>query len=308
MANEENDPRSIALAWFVRMQSGETTQAERLAHARWLAEADAHRQEYRKLEGLWADFDAIARPVIEPVDRSRRRFLVGSAAGLAASLVGVAAWQGGYLGSLGDFSTGTGEQRTIRLADGSQVTLDADSAIDVGFDAHTRRVHLLQGRAFFDVAADKARPFSVEASKGVATALGTRFSVHRRETFVTVDVEESAVSVVAPDASTIVLTAPESLSYSQRGIAQVGRIDTEVAAAWRHGKLIFEDQPLGQVIEDVNRYRHGSIRIYGDGLQALRVSGIFDMANPDGVLDTITRTLPISAYRLTDYFVVLRPA
>lgn len=308
MANKETDPRSVALEWFLRMQSGETTQAERLAHARWLADADAHRQEYRKLEGLWADFDAIPRPVIEPVDRGRRRFLVGASAGLAASLAGVAIWQGGYLGGLGDFSTGTGEQRTIRLADGSEVTLDADSAIDVGFDEQARRVHLLQGRAFFDVAADKARPFSVEASKGIATALGTRFSVHRREASVTVDVEESTVSVVAPDASTVVLNAPESLSYSQHGVARMGAIDTEVAAAWRHGKLIFEDQPLGQVIEDVNRYRRGAIRIYGDGLQGLRVSGIFDMANPDGVLETITRTLPISAYRLTDYFVVLRPA
>ncbi|AOF93562.1 FecR family protein [Sinorhizobium sp. RAC02] len=308
MANKETDLRSVALEWFVRMQSGETTQAERLAHARWLAEADEHRLEYRKLEGLWADFDAIPRPVIDPVDRGRRRFLVGTGAGLAAGLAGVAAWQGGYLGSFSDFSTGTGEQRTIRLADGSQVTLDADSAINVGFDERARRIHLLQGRAFFDVAADKARPFSVEASKGVATALGTRFSVHRRETSVTVDVEESTVSVVAPDASTVVLNAPETLSYGQHGVARVGTIDTEVAAAWRHGKLIFEDQPLGQVIEDVNRYRRGSIRIYGEGLQALRVSGIFDMANPDGVLDTITRTLPISAYRLTDYFVVLRPA
>lgn len=308
MANKETDPRSIALEWFVRMQSGETTQTERLAHARWLAEAEEHRLEYRKLQGLWADFDAIPRPVIDPVDRGRRRFLAGTGAGLAAGLAGVAAWQGGYLGSFSDFSTGTGEQRIIQLTDGSQVTLDADSAIDVGFDEHIRRVHLLQGRAFFDVAADKARPFSVEASKGVATALGTRFSVHRRETSVTVDVEESTVSVVAPDASTVVLNAPETLSYSQHGVARVGTIDTEVASAWRHGKLIFEDQPLGQVIEDVNRYRHGSIRIYGDGLQVLRVSGIFDMADPDGVLDTITRTLPISAYRLTDYFVVLRPA
>ncbi len=308
MENRETDPRSVALEWFLRMQSGETTQAERLAHARWLAEADVHRQEYRKLEGLWADFDAIPRPVIEPVDRGRRRFLVGASAGLAASLAGVAIWQGGYLGGLGDFSTGTGEQRTIRLADGSEVTLDADSAIDVGFDEQARRVHLLQGRAFFDVAADKARPFSVEASKGIATALGTRFSVHRREASVTVDVEESTVSVVAPDASTVVLNAPESLSYSRHGVARMGRIDTEVAAAWRHGKLIFEDQPLGQVIEDVNRYRRGAIRIYGNGLQGLRVSGIFDMANPDAVLETITRTLPISAYRLTDYFVVLRPA
>ncbi|MGP4920706.1 FecR domain-containing protein [Pseudomonas helleri] len=76
--------------------------------------------------------------------------------------------------------------------------------------------------------------------------------------------------------------------------------------AWRRGKLIFEDRPLQQVVADVNRYRSGTIRILDAKLMDLRVSGIFNIAEPDAVLTTITETLPVRAVRLTDYLVLLR--
>jgi transmembrane sensor len=235
----------------------------------------------------------------------RRSFLAGGA--VAAGVVGFAGLKGVPYW-LSDYATGTGEQRTVTLPDGSAISLDADSAIATAYDDQFRRIRLLHGRAFFDVAKDPARPFIVEAADGSVTALGTRFVVHEWADTVTVSVEESAVSVVAPDRTHAVLKAGENVSYARQGIGKVEGGDVEAALAWRRGKLIFEDRPLRQVIADVNRYRTGTIRLLDARLLDLRVSGIFDIRNPNGVLDAITSGLPVKSLQLSPYLVLLRPA
>ena len=140
------------------------------------------------------------------------------------------------------------------------------------------------------------------------TALGTRFVVHEWAGTVTVAVQESAVTVRAPDRSEAIVGAGQNVSYDQQGLGAVQLADVESETAWRRGKLIFEDRPLAQVLADVGRYRSGMIRVTDRDLLDLRVSGIFDVSNPDGVLDVIRRTLPVRTVELTRYLVLLRPA
>lgn len=316
--NAAEQVKEQALAWFVRINSGDATAAERQDHGHWLEAHPDHQTEYAKLGAIWSDLDRIAdprsnalclektRPETPPRRHlGRRGFLAGGA--LAAGVAGLAGLNGiPYW--LSDYATATGEQRTVSLSDGSVVTLDADSAIALAYDDRVRCIRLLQGRAFFDVAKDTGRPFIVEAANGSATAHGTRFVVHQWADTVTVSVEESTVSVVAPDSSRVVLQAGEYVSYALKGIGEVESGDVEAATAWRRGKLIFEDRPLRQVIADANRYRSGTIRIMDSALLDLRVSGIFDITNPDGVLDAITSGLPVQALHLSRYLVLLRPA
>ncbi|MBP1876008.1 transmembrane sensor [Ensifer adhaerens] len=310
----KEQPKDEALAWFVRLTSGEATAAERSAHATWMAASPSHRKEYEKLAGIWSDLDIVGDPRgqrgLPIASRSaafgRRSFLAGGAA-----MLGVA----GYVGLnglpdflLSDYETGTAELRELALADGSRVSLDADTAIAVDFIESRRSVQLLRGRAFFDVAKDARRPFIVEAGAGTTTALGTRFVVHRWSDTVTVSVEESAVSVMAPDHSSAILQVGQNVSYGETGLGDVGDVDVQSETAWRRGKLIFKDRPLRQVIADVNRYRAGTIRIVDSELDNLRVSGIFEIANPDGVLGALSAALPVRVLRLTDYLVLLRAA
>ncbi|WP_457588586.1 FecR family protein [Ensifer canadensis] len=307
-------PKDEALAWFVRLTSGEVTAAERSAHATWMAASPLHRKEYEKLAGIWSDLDMLSDPRVPrglPLANhtsaiGRRSFLTGGAA-----VLGVA----GYVGLnglpdflLSDYETGTAELRDLALADGSRVSLDADTAITVDFIDNRRAVRLLRGRAHFEVAKDARRPFIVEAGAGTTTALGTRFVVHRWSDTVTVSVEESAVSVMAPDHSSAVLQVGQNVSYGETGLGDVGDVDVLSETAWRRGKLIFKDRPLRQVIADVNRYRAGTIRIVDSELDNLRVSGIFEIANPDGVLGALSAALPVRVLRLTDYLVLLRAA
>lgn len=307
--------RDAALGWFVKMRSGDATRAEHADFQHWLGAAESHRREYQALQALWGDLDQMGDPRLAPMVEapsarraglSRRSLLIGVAGG------GVAAAAAMVLGLpalfRGDISTGVGELRALELADGSRVELDADSSLSMDFTPQARRVTLWRGRAFFDVAPDPARPFSVAASEGVTTAVGTQFSVHLWSDEVTVAVTESAVDIRAGDGQAARIKAGEAVSYDASGIGAVEAVSGSQADSWRRGRLIFEDRPLRQVIADVNRYRRGTILVTDSTLLRLRVSGIFDVHKPDGVLDAITRSLPVGALQLSPYLVLLYPA
>ncbi|TMV17566.1 FecR family protein [Rhizobium sp. RM] len=311
--DKQRKARDEALTWFVRINSGDATEGERSDHKVWLASDPMNCAEYVKLGGIWSDLDRIADPrkvaSRQTTDRplsSRRAFLVGGASALAAATVALVVGPPDFLAS--DHFTGTGEFRSVVLADGTKVELDAHTAIALNYSDTTRTVHLLRGRAFFDVAKDADRPFEVMAAGGSTTALGTRFVVHEWSGAVTVSVEESAVSVLGPDSSNAVLNAGQYVTYDDNRLGNVQPVDVESELAWRRGKLIFEDRPLRQVLADVNRYRSGTIQVTDSRLLNMRVSGIFDISNPDGVLDAIRTTLPVRTFPLSSWLVVLHPA
>nr|WP_082206114.1 FecR family protein [Pannonibacter phragmitetus] len=316
--DRQQKARDEALSWFVRLNSGDAGEGDRAGHASWMAADPLNRAEYARLGGIWQDLGRIADPrealdlsgaMVPPSARkgfaSRRAFLSAGAAALAAAGVVAVAGPPDFLTS--DHFTGTGEQRSLTLEDGSRVDLDADTAIALDFRETLRSIRLLRGRAFFDVAKDPGRPFTVLAAAGSTTALGTRFVIHEWGGAVTVSVEESAVSVVGPDKSDTVVKAGELVTYDDVHLGQIRPVDMEAEIAWRRGKLIFEDRPLRQVLADVNRYRSGTIRVTDSRLLNMRVSGIFDIRNPDGVLEAIRQTLPVRSFQISPWLVVLHP-
>lgn len=301
-----------ALAWFVRLRSGDATEGDRTRFKAWLGASAEHRTQYQRLANIWTDLDGLPDPRKAPVTECRRiprrRFLAaGAAFGGLAVAAGVATWPTLWSG---DFRSGTGERRVVTAPDGSQIELDAASSVSVDFTGERRRLHLLQGRAMFTVARDPKRPFEVACETGVTRALGTVFVIHRRATDVAVSVQESAVmvSMVTDHApgDAVQVSAGESLIYQSGGLGPVRRIDVEAEMSWRRGKLLFRDRPLGDVVADLNRYRPGQIVIWDSELQNLRVDGIFDMANADAALEAIVSTLPVRATRLSRYLVLLR--
>lgn len=305
--------REAALAWFVRLNSGDATAAERAAFEAWAAADPRHRIAYRRLDGIWRDLDEVTAILPErhpaPAWLSRRHLLRGgaAAAGLAALALaaGLQDWPAAWAA---DHRTATAERRSVRLTDGSRVDLDAESAIALDFTPARRRLRLLAGRARFIVAQDPARPFAVACEAGMVRALGTVFVVHRRAGDVAVSVQESAVSVSLPAAAAVRLAAGERLSYGPAGISPVGRAGSAEETAWLAGKLVFEDRPLADVIADLQRYRSGRILLWDAALASLRVSGIFDLSRPDATLQAVIATLPVRAVSLTRHLTLLRPA
>lgn len=311
LQSRKDAAREQALAWFVRMNSAEATVADRSALSQWLAGDPRNQHEYDTLGRIWSDLDGVRDPRLSMASPhvsaapSRRMVLSG---GIAAAVAG------GYLALNGlpdilqsDEYTGIGETRRAELEDGSIVDMDADTAYALEYDDRVRGIHLQRGRALFDVTNDP-RPFRVRSSGGVITALGTRFSVHLWDGTTTVAVQDHAVTVEARGASPQRIEQGQRLSFAPLTSGTIEPSDAAVETAWLRGKLIFEDRPLRQVLADVNRYRSGVIHVTSDRLLDMRVSGIFDISNPDGVLQAIEDTLPLRSARVTRYLVVLRPA
>ncbi|MCD6075759.1 MAG: hypothetical protein K0Q70_2642 [Rhodospirillales bacterium] len=311
--------RDQALAWFVRLQSGEASAAERESFETWRAADPMHGVEYDRVAAVWRDIDAIPdprqSPRVEPASYqtphlSRRGLLAGlGGAGLAVAAAG---FVGGDLVSLlkGDLRTGTGERARMALPDGSFAELDAATTLSLDFTAERRYVRLHEGRALFTVAADPTRPFDVACDDGVVRALGTAFVVHRRAANVAVAVTESAVTVLlgAEQGGGVRVSAGEMIVYGEKGIGRPRSDSQLVETSWRDGQLVFREQRLSDVVADIGRYRSGRIVIWDDALTQLRVDGVFDMRNPDAALAAIVATLPVRMLQLSPYMTVLRQA
>lgn len=291
-------PRDAALAWFVRMESGDADAADRRAFHAWLAQDPAHRREYDRLAGLWGDLDRVPDPRKERrAAPTRRRFLalgaVGGAAACAAALGGAVV----LTGWPGDLKTGIGERRTVALDDGSVLTLDADSAVAVAFTAGERRVRLTEGRAHFVTAPDPGRPFVVTCADGRIATADASFVVHRCLDSVVVAVESGTASLTTGTEPPLPVAAGQSRSYGPDGPGPLLSQGVAVENAWRHGRLVFQGQPLDAVIADLNRYHPARIVLWDRPLAGLRFDGSVDISRPDAALNAILRTLPLRTLR-----------
>ncbi|HSE60500.1 MAG TPA: FecR domain-containing protein [Nitrospiraceae bacterium] len=224
-----------------------------------------------------------------------------------------------------DYRTGKGEQRTVVLADGSTVMLAADTALSEELSNRYRTVRLHRGEALFRVKHEIGRPFSVLAANGTVRDIGTVFAVHSFPDRVQVSVLEGLVEVRAHAAAQVeriegmaggerdmrsnertVLTEGDRLWYGRDGrLSTVQKVDRDLITASFHGKLVFDALPLGQVIEEVSRYRDGEIRILDQSLSSLPVSGVFHQDHLDGLLRALELALPVKVTSVNPSLVIL---
>lgn len=185
--------------------------------------------------------------------------------------------------------TALGEQRSVVLADGSLVTLNTSSAIEVQMTKGHRLVKLLAGEALFVVAHDAARPFDVTTGNTTVRAVGTQFNVDHHASDTTVTVVEGRVAVFA-EQDKLPLQAGEQLTLAPRSARQpVVKTDVATAIAWTQRKLIFEHRQLGEVADEFNRYNRQVIDIQSAELRNQEVTGVFQANDPDSFLTFLSR-------------------
>ncbi|WP_260929488.1 FecR family protein [Novosphingobium sp. 9] len=319
-------PSAIAEAaadWIIRRDSGELTAEEERAFRSWIA-TPAHRDALARLEKVWGLLDAEdpqaetppppplpaqrkwqlafrIRPASPPSRKHRGRMLSGAMVA-ALALVVLGTLQDWPLRLRADAMTGVGERRKIILADGSSVQLDSASAIALDYTPDRRTVRLLAGAALFEVAPDRARPFTVDAEGGSVTALGTAFVVRDENGRASVTVTKHRVRVEGGGRATVVGEGQRAAFSAQtlRGPCPA-RGD---AAAFTRGRLVVVDRPLGQVVARIGRYRHGYVTVSGPAA-AIRVSGVYDLDHPLETIENIRRSHGLVATRLSDRFIIL---
>ncbi len=326
-ANGEDDRQKQidlqAAGWVVRLDEG-LSAAERRELDRWLAESPAHAAAFKEAQATWDLMgqlrfgpDALRRGIAPPLASparagKRRRFTAWKRiAALAACLIllagGVVLRHGNPLLILtADHHTTAGAQRLVTLPDGSHIELGPASAVKLHFNAGARRIELLSGLAFFTAAPvtnGENRPFIVAAANGRVRALGTQFMVEHIADGAEVTVIERQVEVTllneAAKGPARVLAPGQAVRYAETGLAATQNVNIERATAWRRGRLIFDQVPLGEVVAALNRYHRGRIVITNAALGRRKVSGIFETAAPDAALAAITRALQINTVSLS---------
>lgn len=303
--------RQQAADWAVRQRMERLDAQQMDALERWLDADPAHADALADAEMLWEMAETLrANPLFAtpvPVARATRvrRFLRGLFtweprmpvrwAGVAGVLLVVmlAVNSRDTLAPLmADYRTGTGEVRTLTLADGSQVLLSSRSALDVDYDGHERRVRLIQGEALFSPAprqGEEKRAFVVEASGGRTQALGTRFVVQRQDSdnaWVGVLQHSVNVSLQQPQ-SELTLSEGQAARY-QRGQGIVALNDDPTQRAdWAQGVLIFRNVPLDQVLQRFSDFRPGLLKLVASEQAHTPVSGLFHLDNLDAAIRTL---------------------
>jgi transmembrane sensor len=319
MADQAEDiPDEQALQWFVRLRDGEADAAARRDFAAWLAASPDHARAWAEIEALWTDLDrlapltapAAAPPIHAAVPARPRRwrqiaFALAASLVLAAGVVGILAQSDRFA----DFRTAAGERRTIALADGSQIELAPASAIDVDLTGSRRMIRLVSGQAFFTVAKDPARPFSVAARGGTVTALGTAFDVKLGlGSAVAVAVDESRVKVEVPGAAGVVVGRGQGVGYEGEAISPPGPLDPGEIGDWRRGRLVFHDVRLAEAVADLERYGGGRIGILAREAGQRRVTAVLDAHDPAKGLDMLAGGLGLRVVRPFAWLTLLLPA
>jgi transmembrane sensor len=242
------------------------------------------------------------------LNRQPTRWIGAVAALLIFSIGGILAYQ--WLIGPADYETAFGERRTVTLADGSRVSLDSDSEVTVQYSSNARALHLLKGQARFDVAHDVERPFSVMARNQKVIATGTAFNIDITQPKMLVTLIEGHVVVLdetahpravepAPDAlqprPSVELKAGQQLATVTNALPAITRADLHQVTAWTAGQLVFDDQPLIEVVARVNHYATNRIVLADARVGNLKISGSFNTGDTSGFVDIVTHYLPVQA-------------
>ena len=315
-----------AAAWVARLGSDQRTRADDEAFEAWLAADPARAAAYADHAELWAGVgalagDAQARAVLGAELRapprpaiSRRAAMGGVGIAAAASLAVFAAPQIDRL--RGVYRTRKGQQRQVILADGSRLMLDTDTRIEVQFSDADRRLVLEKGRAHFKVARDAARPFRVFVGDDEVRALGTAFDVRKDRDGAKVTLEEGTVAVYRAGAAKVdgvrppaaVLRPGQQARLTPTEPVKVAAVDLSREQAWRFGRMILDNAPLGEAVEDLNRYGGRRVVLADPALADMKVSGVFHTRDPDAFVEAITAAFPVRLAEETGGKLVLAPS
>lgn len=310
-----------AAEWYALLACGEATDRDRDRWQAWLDDDAEHLTAWRYVESISSRFDPVrampsARRAVDGVRTAhahalhRRRMLSGLGA-LACFGVGWAAWRhtalpGVVLAQRSDHRTAIGERRALTLPDGTRVWLNTATALDQDYSATLRRLRLVAGEILVDTAPDAGRPLVVDTPQGRLTALGTRFLVHEAGEAVLLAVHEGAVQIRTRAGATTILQAGQRTRYTAAAIDAAAPADP-TGEAWTRGMLIANGLSLGEVVEELRRYRRGHIGLAPE-VAGLRVSGGVSLDDTDQALALLASVLPIRIHRRFSWWVSIEAA
>jgi transmembrane sensor len=319
MSKRRIDPvTEQAIDWMVKLRAGTPDARLQERFNAWLLMDRAHRQAWDTLQERLGDtfkpFRTLdqrlpgqageARQVLLKPQASRRdalRVIAGLGLLGGGLLLGSKTQLGESL--LADLHTARGQRQNFNLADGSRLSLNAESAVDLRFNDRQRLVILRRGELVIDVAPDANRPLIVRTAEGEMRALGTRFLVAQEADASRLVVLQHSVEARLFDGTTQVVKEGQAALLSTRNIT-LASDDERGRAEWLNGRLNVLDESLEQVIDALRPYHRGFLRVAPE-VRDLRVQGVFPLDAPDRTLDALAETLPIRINRYSPWLTMI---
>lgn len=274
--------------WLERAALGDLTPEEAADFETWKSQSLSHRVAFVRLEAVWQRTERLAalrRPMMETPDATSVRKVWPrfhhAAIVVVLVLLGAVVTFGARRTNETIYTTDIGNREIISLTDGSRIELNTNSSVRVHLVGDRREVFLDKGEAYFDVAHDAARPFTVAVAGHRITDLGTKFSVRENADNVEVSLLEGRArldlsqSAQSPQSATL---TPGDVAIATATAISVQRATSQTLAnqlGWRRGVIVFDNAPLGEAVAEVNRYNHTRLVVADPSVSRLTISGTF---------------------------------
>jgi transmembrane sensor len=312
-------PDEAAAFWTVRHAEGLSTYEEEMFRA-WLGRSSENAEAWRYAATAWRAFDNMGEDEILAAMRSHalaaersswfRPQLAAAAAIVLLLLASVWLFVPDFRQDVTSgeqvsaaptiiYASAKGEVKVATLPDGSRVTLDSDSAMELRFTKASRALRLLRGRAFFAVSSNPRRPFSVAAGNRVIVALGTRFDVRLRPGELMVTLLEGSVKISAPglDGSTILKPGQQFVERGGMALVRSRDVPIDEVSGWQQGYVTFDNETLAAAVAEINRYSAQQIVVVDPAVAALRVTGRFRGGDAERFGRTVGEVHPVDVVR-----------
>jgi transmembrane sensor len=308
--------RAEAAAWIVRLHGPHRGAELEAGFRAWLAADPENGRQFERVTEVWESGSALAAPGVPRVAHWReepapRRWALAAMVLLA---VGLGAWGLDHFWLNPSYATRLGEQRLVRLDDGTRIAMNSSTRIHLAYRDDERRVRLDQGEAYFEVARDPARPFIVVAGDHRVTALGTAFVVRHENGGTAVTLVEGKVAVfegeqavtpqappaAAPEATPdkrIVLSPGQRLTFIGRARPRLDQPRIDAVTAWRRGEVMLDNTTLADAVAEMNRYDERLLVIDDPSAAATRVSGIYHAGDSEGFARTVAALYGLQVVR-----------
>lgn len=301
---------AAAAQWAAELDADAIEPSRRQACEDWCLQDPRHRLTLDRMRGLdarltrldGAGASALRRVLTRPSERTRRRGGVALAVLLAVGATTLAGQSFAVRSRFAGYETRIGEVRHVAMADGSRLDIDTAAALDAKLTARTRKVTLYRGQVLAHVARDPGAPFVVETRHGTATALGTAYLVRDEGGSTLVTVIESTVRLCAKGGADacVVLHAGDRGRVARGRVQRLAAIDPHAAASWAGGWLEADDQPLAEVLIELNRYRSRPVVFDPSAVVGLRVTGAYPLADTDRAVESLAQTNGLKLTRQAD--------
>jgi len=303
--------RAEAAAWIVRLHGPKRTPELEAGFRRWLTAEPENARQFERVTEMWEsapNASTAGLPRLIRWERSSRqlRWAIAGAL-LLACVAGILMTSHRWRDIV--YVTGIGEQRQIPLDDGTRISLNSNSVVQIEFSSETRLVRLIHGEAYFEVAHNAKRPFVVVAGDQRVTAVGTVFEVRYEAGRVDVTLVEGKVSVMPvstnvpatpielkksmqgavsnPSGSGYIIAPGERLTVVQGVQTRVDEPRLDAITAWRRSEVLLDNTPLSEAVAEMNRYCKNVVIIDERRISDLRVSGIYHTGDSEGFARTI---------------------